>query len=108
MRLIDADAGVDYLQMMAQNCRNFGMHNTAGCYDMLVSLLGDTGHFPTIDAVPVVHARWVLRCRYIATEIWEWRCSACGELPPGPNQLAYELRYCPRCGAKMDAKEAES
>lgn len=63
---------------------------------------------PTIDAVPVVHARWVHRCRYIATEIWEWRCSACGELPPGPNQLAYELRYCPHCGAKMDAKEGES
>jgi hypothetical protein len=59
----------------------------------------------TVDAAPVVHARWVHRCRYIATEIWEWRCSACGELPPGPNQLAYELRYCPRCGAKMDAEE---
>lgn len=57
------------------------------------------------DLAPVVHARWVHRCRYIATEIREWCCSACGELPPGPNQLAYELRYCPSCGSKMDAKE---
>lgn len=62
---------------------------------------------PTIDAAPVVHARWVHRCRYIATEIREWCCSACGELPPGPNQLAHELRYCPNCGAKMDGRLAQ-
>ena len=60
---------------------------------------------PTVDAEPVVHARWVHRCRRIAIELWEWCCSACGELPPGDQQLAYTLRYCPNCGAKMDKKE---
>ena len=53
-------------------------------------------------AAPMVRARWDFRCRHIRTEIWEWHCSACGELPPGDNRLAYTLNYCPNCGAKMD------
>lgn len=43
---------------------------------------------PTIDAVPVVHGKWVLVNSSIS-------CSVCGE----PNM---EWNYCPNCGAKMD------
>lgn len=52
---------------------------------------------PTIDAAPVVHARW--------NRVYEdWRhqmagneCSACGFVLFGPVGS-----YCSRCGAKMD------
>lgn len=51
---------------------------------------------PTIDAVPVVHARWIKidssGCNY-------WKCSACG-YPVGV--WSYGSHYCPHCGAKMD------
>lgn len=56
---------------------------------------------PTVDAVEVVHGRWVDRM------VRDWRCSECGE-------QIYKVRhvdgycfddkpnYCPNCGAKMD------
>lgn len=95
MRLIDADALMGKSHMFTCNC------DDDECEFEYIGVR-DVINAHTIDAAPVVHARWVHRCRYIATEIWEWRCSACGEIPPGPNQIAYELRYCPWCGAKMD------
>ena len=49
-------------------------------------------HTPTIDAVPVVHGRW-LRCGF-GKEIM---CSVCEcELKDG-----WAYRHCPDCGAKM-------
>ena len=50
---------------------------------------------PTVDAVEVVHGRWVY-------DHWcEFKCSNCGELS---NSKPYKGRenYCPNCGAKMD------
>ena len=63
----------------------------------------DIARFPTIDAVPVVHARWEENRMY-------YRCTACGTdfdddivfIHPGEFHLP---NYCPECGAKMDAKE---
>ena len=53
---------------------------------------------PTVDAVEVVHGRWI-------TEYWKsgyikrCNCSLCGESPKD----AYKPdNYCPNCGAKMD------
>jgi hypothetical protein len=49
---------------------------------------------PTVDAVPVVHARWL----YDRPQ--HYKCSACksmwGELM---KRMAH---FCPNCGAKMD------
>ena len=52
---------------------------------------------PTVDAVPVVHGRWL---------------SVEGSLFPGPKEkcslcgvrkgVGYVYHYCPNCGAKMD------
>lgn len=81
MRLIDADA----LMELARNHVN----RTVDCNDI--------ARFPTIDAVPVVHANWKRhdedwRHQYAGNE-----CSACGFVLYGPVG-----HYCPRCGAKMD------
>ena len=58
-------------------------------------------HTPTIDAVEVVHGRWVDHL------VRDWRCSECGKKVP--KQVRFDgyyyddkLNYCPNCGAKMD------
>lgn len=64
----------------------------------------DIERAPTIDAVPVVHARWVQE------DEDAWRCTCCGAfwtfIDGGPEEN--DARFCPVCGAKMDAKEAEN
>ena len=52
---------------------------------------------PTVDAVEVVHGRWIKRVVDIsAPYYWKDECSICHW--EGAN---YYL-YCPGCGAKMD------
>ena len=64
------------------------------------SFLRDIRLAPTIDAVLVVHGRWVDHmCR-------DWRCSECGEkIHKVRNVDGYcyddKPNYCPNCGAKM-------
>lgn len=55
---------------------------------------------PTIDAVPVVHARWVHEQRYGDSGGWVWRCSACRR--ESITCIISAMKYCHACGAKMD------
>ena len=56
---------------------------------------------PTIDAVPVVHARWEDFCRGKVCG-----CSACkAHFDNTCNDIRGEWHYCPNCGAKMDLEE---
>ena len=50
---------------------------------------------PTVDAVPVVHGRWIKRHN-------EKKCSRCEFTYYSNNDYWF---YCPKCGAKMDGKE---
>jgi rubrerythrin len=54
---------------------------------------------PTVDAAPVVHARWDPITR-IFKYSKQWTCSVCG-IP----SLTNRHKFCPGCGARMDAKE---
>ena len=47
---------------------------------------------PTVDAVEVVHGRWVKRGN-------EKKCSICKFIYYSNND---DFNYCPNCGAKMD------
>ena len=95
MRLIDADALHMYKVKIVHA---FGI--VEGC----VVFPDDIANAPTIDAVPVVHARWV-----------DNHCTACGMMPMGdemwehldetPPRMEFFMSYCPCCGARMDAKE---
>ena len=76
MRLIDADR---YARKFPPN-------------SMAVQMINDE---PTVDAVPVVHARWV----YGITLRHEWRkCSNCLV----SQEIFGCFTYCPNCGARMD------
>ena len=102
MRLIDADALLD-----AMRDEEF---QTFVPLDEIDSVIDKA---PTIDAVPVVHARWKMVKNSTS-------CSACDEFLPsityvqggynGHWQCCEEIektRYCPNCGAKMDGGSEE-
>ena len=55
---------------------------------------------PTVDAVEVVHGRWIEQEKYTFGTMYD--CSICGTriLDNG-----HSWNYCPNCGAKMDGGE---
>ena len=56
---------------------------------------------PTVDAVPVVHGRWLPENR---TMDYFWVCSVCKF--PSEAHGAFKLyKYCPNCGARMDGEQ---
>ena len=63
----------------------------------------------TVDAVPVVHGRWIEREDPMLDTYYT--CSACNEdfyiEPTGDTAKdLFTYTYCPNCGAKMDKKVA--
>lgn len=59
----------------------------------------DLDEAPTVDAVPVVHGRWI-EDTYSNTS-YDADCSVCGEKIKW-NGCMTDFNYCPNCGAKMD------
>lgn len=57
----------------------------------------DVESAPTVDAVEVVHGRWIEQEKYTFGTMYD--CSICGTriLDNG-----HSWNYCPNCGAKMD------
>lgn len=73
MRLIDADALANYAN------------------NQIVGITAnDIMRFPTVDAEPVKHGRW----------IYPFYCSECKFVPYYSSDITYH--YCPNCGARMD------
>lgn len=111
MRLIDADAlmqsmgcvdavkyGNKTVEQQHNSYSTMMMYEIADCIECA----------PTIDAVPVVHARW----KTVKNSTY---CSACNAFLPAIAYTFYDhddewerceeidkTRYCPYCGAKMD------
>lgn len=59
----------------------------------------------TVDAVPVVHARWTEK-ETSENTIDEWqsaKCTNCGKYHTTPYLYYFiDYKFCPNCGAKMD------
>lgn len=94
-RLIDANVVINDIQRY--NKENFNRPDWSS--KQVCELLKNA---TTVDAVPVVHGRWI-QPDFILTEFW--KCTACGvewymEDDGGWN-------YCPNCGAKMDGERSE-
>lgn len=51
---------------------------------------------PTVDAVEVVHGRWVWSEHGELDYEQYWNCSECGD------STFFKTNYCPNCGATMD------
>lgn len=92
MRPIDADALVE---RYGEPCHSF--------LDVIEDM-------PTIDAVPVVHARWI-HCKGKSNL---WYCSNCGDkMIYNPTRRTYNIvklsmaeknKFCRNCGARMDGE----
>lgn len=56
---------------------------------------------PTVEAVPVVHGRWIHETCSVCNRKWDYNMVAnaddWGYFDPMPD-------FCPNCGAKMDGK----
>lgn len=101
MRLIDADAAKARLLEAAGNIfpkidiRAFHMITT------IADMFDSKDYFPTIEAQPVRHGRWVKRRVQDRHE-----CSCCHS--PATITITfteYLSDYCPNCGARMDGDE---
>lgn len=90
MKLIDAE-GIEYktvsMCLTSQYCHGYN--------DAVRHILND---LPSVDAVPVRHAYWQGADGGV--------CSACGFRVRVSERGLY--RYCPNCGAQMEAAEDEA
>ena len=113
-RLIDADALIGLLNNAAYDDWNQGVSTTwANAYSEIADMISNQ---PTIDAVPVVHGRWIVDEDPHDGDV---RCSCCLTCIdalhernwPMLTALGYTLqsyyKYCPNCGAKMDGSDNE-
>ena len=64
-------------------------------------IVGELNSVPAVDAVPVVHGRWIFH----DDDIMPWVSSSeCGICTDSTNKTS----YCPNCGAKMDGERRDS
>jgi len=84
-RYIDADALIDTLYE-----HEFSSYIDKGAVSTLIN------DEPTVDAVPVRHAKLLNAHPY-------GECSNCGYL----IDIREEFNYCPNCGAKIDERKEE-
>ena len=71
-----------------------------GLFSDVVSAF-DIAYEPTVDAVPVVHGKWIKKHDDI---IYWWECSECGNRENVEGRLS---RFCTDCGARMDGADNE-
>lgn len=91
MRLIDADE---------HECWACTHHATGQCdtwcdHGESFELRKDVAEAKTVDAVPVVHAKWIAQ----NDALTRFMCSSC----KSENHEGFET-YCPKCGALMDLR----
>ncbi len=90
MRLIDADEAL---------LRNDKMKNRSDVFRSYAKVVIDGT--PTIDAVPVVHGRWVgYHEADIGYDEYGVRCSNCN-FEVEDHEVDFIMNYCPNCGADM-------
>lgn len=74
--------------------------------DVIMAIRRGVKNIPSVDAVPVVHARWVKMTGMMPPEYHgHYECSECKWHMKGLRNSwtrEEELYYCPNCGAKMD------
>ena len=104
-RLIDTDA------LRFPNITIFDM-KLHGVTVPMVRLIDLKELVPTVDAVPVVHGKWIMTGGMKPPEYHHHhQCSVCEAYAPmRPPYGSREMLtpWCPYCGAKMDLEEQQS
>lgn len=126
VRLIDANA----LKQVLQSHHDFFVRawgsfhslpaNDKARVDEITNCIAEIVNAPSIDAEPVIHARWEWYEEPVTSLCpdpdYGWRCSHCKEDAERMIERAYphsnvefvdddkppKIDYCPNCGAKMD------
>jgi len=111
-RYIDADALRESYRESIEECRKWAdeMRESEN-EEMVIRAEQSLGTFvecslraknaQTIDAVPVVHGKWI----YVGARgrIPACRCSICGNVENADwAMISGKVNYCPNCGARMD------
>ena len=99
--LINANTLVKDLELLAK-------HEDSFRQSVILGVVHTVKKQPTVDAVEVVHGRWVVsRESEISKNIW---CTACGEdfyIHKNSTLKLDRMPYCPNCGAKMDGGDED-
>ena len=104
MRMIDADALRDkIIQRIIEEDTEFPEYDWGTGLSIAKDILERT---PTVDAEPVRHGKWMKSTE--RNKEWWWFCSNCQEHYFEDDLYINEKhfpKYCPNCGAKMDAEQ---
>lgn len=93
MRLIDADTVYAILtRLIEEQKKSHNLNEVIG----LMEARTEVNNAPTIDPVPVVHARWI-KSNYDNIDGTIYKCPNCN------TEFFNAWNYCPQCGAKMDS-----
>ena len=96
--LISREALMDEISAALLNARFTSVRAREQHEEKIQWALDLVGEAPTVDAAPVVHAEW---------DHWggdEWQCTNCAEFVHTEGSWERpRQKYCPYCGAKMDA-----
>jgi hypothetical protein len=97
-RLIDAN---DALKKIQLECSNYSQTSELTYAGLAIAkkIIEDA---PTVEAVEVVHGRWIGET---GGYMWRQNCSVCNG--PVYNKMKPYYNYCPYCGAKMDGDKHE-
>lgn len=106
VRLIDADALIEKFDKdKYDRVRN---EYQSGYNDGMLHAEVVADNFPTVDAVPVKHGKWIMFDSE-ADKFDDIKCSECGkEFTVDAFRWCdigftiNDLHYCPNCGARMD------
>lgn len=109
MRPIDGDA----LEQAIQELKKSPWYNGGnGNYERIiraevVGIVTDlcVKQAPTLDYEPVRHGYWRFVQYDVNPQVGNWHCSVCNRIPL-IDAIGF-AKYCPNCGARMDAKEDE-
>lgn len=96
VRLIDANAVVT-IQVFDEMTEEYNMETITVA--KAIDRWSDEGCPPTIDAVPVVHGKWLRE--KIRPKSYLRVCSMCKKTAYFCG-LGCSYKYCPNCGARMD------
>ena len=98
-RLIDANALIAYFKEQCEIASKDSEIESLYTLAALKCCIDYFEHFPTVDAVEVVHGRWEG-----VDHDGSWRVDRCSVCHRRMHYVDYDqpYQYCPNCGAKMD------